>query len=112
METKRKENETLHRGPGTFAIEAIRSLARVGTEEVAAGQLPATAVAGGEGGEGGQHEEGERNLGTLSVGLRVAGAGAPAAHRERRRRLQRAAALRWLGGVVEGSGSFTAARRS
>jgi len=43
--------------PGTFAIEAIRSLAGVGTEEVVAGQLPATAVAGGEGGEGEQHEE-------------------------------------------------------
>ena len=28
----------------------------------------------------------------------MAGAGAPAAHRERRRRLQRAAALRWPGG--------------
>ena len=42
----------------------------------------------------------------------VAGAGSAAAHRERRRRLQRAAVLRWPGGVVEESGSFTAARRS
>ena len=69
-----------------------------------AGQNPAIRVTGGEGGEGEQHEEGERNLGTLSVGLGVAGAGAPAAHRGRRR----SGGL----GVVEGSGSFTAARRS
>ena len=70
-----------------------------------AGQNPAIRVTGGEGGEGEQHEEGERNLGTLSVGLGVAGAGAPVAHREWRRRLQWAAALRWLGGWSRGRGA-------
>jgi len=81
-------------------------LAGAGTEEVAAVAFRGGGARRQRGEVGDQHEEGERNLGTLSVGLGVAGAGAPAAHRERRRR--RSGGL----GVVEGSGSFTAARRS
>ena len=56
---KTKENETKLRTevPGKIWGLAIGSLAGDRTEEEAAGQLPVTVVAGGEGGEGEQHEE-------------------------------------------------------
>jgi len=49
-------------------------------------------------------EEGGSYLGVVLLGSEAAGIGAPAAHRERRRRLQRAAALWWLGRRWRGRG--------
>ena len=45
--------------PGTFAIEAIRSLAGVGTEEAAPGRIPAIQFTGGEGPVGGTARRGK-----------------------------------------------------
>ena len=83
-------------------------LAGAGIEEAVVAAFPGEGARRRQGEVGEQHEEGERNLGTLSVGLGVAGAGAPAEHREQRRRLQRAAALRCERRGKSRPGSFTA----
>ena len=57
MKTKEKKTKLRTEVPGKIWGLAIGSLAGDRTEEAAAGQLQATAVAGGEGGEGEQHEE-------------------------------------------------------
>ena len=57
MKSKEKKTKLRTEVPGKIWGLAIGSLAGDRTEEEAAGQLPATAVAGGEGGEGEQHEE-------------------------------------------------------
>ena len=54
-------------------------LAGAGTEEAVAVAFPGEGARRWRGEVGEQHKEGERNLGTLSVGLGVAGAGAPVA---------------------------------
>ena len=61
--------------PGTFAIEAIRSLAGVGTEEAAGGRNPAFLFTGGERKEGEKHEGLEGYPWMVLVGVGTAGKG-------------------------------------
>src|SRR6185312_12899274 len=112
FKTKEKGNDNLHLSPWNVLGLTDKPLAGAGTEEAAAG----VSRPGGGSPVAGMASRGESSpsstCGWVMSSTGMAGAGAPVAHRERRRRLQRAAVLRWPGGVVEGSGSFTAARRS
>ena len=78
METKRKENETLHRGPWNFCNRSNQVLRRTGSRGGAAGWNPASSLAGGECPAGERQEDGELYPWVVRVGLGVAGGGLPA----------------------------------
>ena len=72
---KRKEKETLHRGPWKFCNQSNRVLRRIGSREGAAGRIPVSSIAGGEGPVGETQEESVGYLGRCSVGVGKAGMG-------------------------------------